>query len=109
MRIMYKPKYRLLNMQKLKALKESTLSADKKHLKEIRKAMDLLERFGILENNNVNSPDEAFVIKLKDTFARPALRTYAKRARRYDAEYASDVFLLAQRAGRLSPFCKLPD
>ena len=53
---------------------------------------------------------EFFVIMLKDVNATPALRAYAASAHHHgDAEWASEVLMLADRSGSYSPFCKVPD
>lgn len=66
-------------------------------------ALKLLENRGLLEYAGKGDPEEAFVIKLKDVHAPPALRAYADSAENrpgsVDKELAKDVHELADRAG----------
>lgn len=56
------------------------------------------------------SPEEAFVIKLKDANSPAAIGTYAAIAfDNGDVELAEDILRLLYHAGRHSPFCKKPD
>jgi len=48
-----------------------------------------------------------FVIRLKDKFAAPALRAYAKVARKAEPEYANEILLLAKKADELEK--RMPD
>lgn len=57
----------------------------------------------------VGSPDEFFVIKLKDRFAQAALNAYADAAEKIDPEYAEEIRQLAKRSGPSHPNCKFPD
>jgi hypothetical protein len=69
----------------------------------------------VIENNDIvefgqpNTPDEFFVIKLKDKYACAALTAYAYAAEIDDQEYANEIKELVKRAGINSPFCKTPD
>lgn len=49
-----------------------------------------------------------FVIRLKDSYAEPALRAYAKASRHDDPEYAADIEKLAALAKR-HPHKRRPD
>lgn len=63
-----------------------------------------------IELAGVGSPDEAFVVKLKDINSPAALGGYAGSCNANgDSELADDVILLTNRAGKNSPFCKNPD
>jgi hypothetical protein len=62
-----------------------------------------LEAAGMLDYGEVGAPDEFFVIKLHDKYARNALIVYADAARFDDPEYAADVMELADRAGYRNP------
>lgn len=55
-----------------------------------------------------NPEDEFFVIKLRDAFAAPALKAYAKAASHWDGEYAVDVMALAHKAENMKDK-KFPD
>ena len=57
----------------------------------------------------VDDPDEFFVIKLRDRYAKEALEAYANAVRSADPEFAEQVIELAMRAGPDSPYCKEPD
>lgn len=76
---------------------------------EIKAAIELLDRIGILDWGRVNSDSEFFLIRLKDKYANAALCAYADAASLDDLEWAAEVEQLALRAGHLSPFCQLPD
>ena len=84
-------------------------------------AIQLLERARILDWGWAGTEAEFFVIRLKDKYAGAALEAYANAAG-MDAhtdpddeksmekrKWALEVLKLAERAGRLSPFCKEPD
>jgi len=71
---------------------------------------------GILANpkavkfGRVGEADEFFVIMLKDECARDALIAYARKACEIGlVKFGQAVQNLAERAGFLSKFCKLPD
>ncbi len=71
---------------------------------------------GILANphavkfGKVGEEDEFFVIMLKDVCSRDALIGYARKAMEVGLEnLGRTVQALAERAGFLSKFCKLPD
>ena len=65
-----------------------------------------------VEFGRVGSPDEFWVIKLKDRYAGPALERYAEsvlRDKYGDREYADEILELANRSGQAHPLCKRPD
>jgi hypothetical protein len=68
-----------------------------------------LDELGVVDWGRIGEPDEFFVIKLRDKHARRALRAYATNAYFQDIEYGQAVDNLADRAGAMNPFCKLPD
>lgn len=72
-------------------------------------AMRVLHDAGLLVTSELGSPDEFFVIKLRDQFAEQALISYAQGAYDYDKEYSKDVLEMSERSGLHSPYCKLPD
>jgi len=72
-------------------------------------ALQVLEGVGVLDYGVVGTPDEFFLIRLKDRFAQKALIAYANEAESFDKEYALEVTAMADRAGLSNPFCKLPD
>lgn len=78
----------------------------------IAEAIETLWQAGVLTYGIAGSPDEFFVLMLKDVHSRPALLSYADsvgRIRPIDHSYSADVGLLAERSGYRSPFCKIPD
>lgn len=74
-----------------------------------RQALKTLEGAGVLDYGRPHQPDEFFLIRLKDKYARPALLNYAAMAFEDDPEYSREVQALADRSGSRSPFCKRPD
>jgi hypothetical protein len=74
-------------------------------------ALLTLSHFGLLTYGEPGSPDEFFVLMLKDRFAGSALVAYetAYRLIAGDDEYADDICALALRAGPKNPLCKIPD
>jgi len=61
----------------------------------------------VIDFGNTEDTD-FFVIRLKDKFAEPALRAYAKAAMADDPEYAIEVMELAAKAA-LHPNKRIPD
>lgn len=55
------------------------------------------------------SPDEFFVIKLRDVHSTAALRAYADSIQESDPEFANEVRELARRSGYCLKDCKEPD
>jgi hypothetical protein len=80
-----------------------TLSEDAKY------ALALLQEEGVLDWGRRGDDDEFFVIRLKDKYAADALASYARAARKDDAEWANEVDALAARSGPNHPLCKRPD
>ena len=72
-------------------------------------ALKELDARGCVDLGEVGKPDEFFVIKLRDKYARAALSAYADAALVDDPEYAAEVAKLAGRSGEKSPHCKTPD
>lgn len=64
---------------------------------------------GIVEHSIPGSKDEFLAIKLKDAFSYSAIAAYAEAAKPIDAQYASDIFEVAMRAGPNHPLCHIPD
>lgn len=62
-----------------------------------------------IEFGEPGSPDEFFVLKLKDINSPAALGAYARSISHRDPEFAGQVTELANRAGTMSQFCKNPD
>jgi hypothetical protein len=97
-------KYAVVNMREIERI------GGKEKNPDIAAALNLLELNGLIEYGEPHAENEFFVIKLKDAFAEAALDAYAEAAE--DAgheEYAADVFDLANRASKNSPWCKEPD
>jgi hypothetical protein len=76
--------------------------------KKAQDAVAMLYSLGVIEWGEPGTESEFFVIKLRDTHARVALRAYAADIA-HMSEYREDVRKLAERAGPASPFCKKPD
>jgi hypothetical protein len=72
-------------------------------------AIALLERAGVLDWGYAGTEGEFMLIRLKDTYAQPALRAYAIAAYNDDREYATEIKEMAERSGPASPWCKTPD
>lgn len=97
-----KGKYALINMRKI--------PTDPRTPQELAAA--ILANPECVEFGEVGSPDEFWVIKLKDKYARRALCAYAKAVdldAGGDQEYSQVVQSLANRSGRFHPLCKMPD
>ena|ERR1700722_10570140 len=77
---------------------------------EVAKAIEVLERNGILDWGNRGTESEFMVIRLKDKWAPAALAPYATAAELDgEWEYAKDIRDMATRAGPSNPWCKKPD
>lgn len=63
----------------------------------------------VVTDCGVGEEHEFFVIMLKDVAAGVALEHYADAIEPFDREWAEEVRKLADRAGLLSRFCKVPD
>ena len=76
----------------------------------VEDAINLLTRAKVIEWGYHGTPEEFFVVKLKDRYSRVALHAYADEAHRDgNAEYAEQVHELAARSGVHHPYCKRPD
>ncbi len=76
----------------------------------VGKALETLDKAGLIEWGAPNTEGELFVLKLRDAFSEPALVMYANTAMLAgESEYAREVKALADRSGSRSPFCKNPD
>lgn len=98
-------RYAIIDMRKLKriqAMGGPTQNA-------VEQSLNVLRVHGLIETGEVGSPEEFFVLKLKDQLAEPALMAYAVAAQDHDKEYSADVWELSRRSGRFHPLCKLPD
>lgn len=76
---------------------------------EAQRLLNHLDELGVLDWGRVGEPDEFFIIKLRDKYARSALRAYATNAFQEDEEYGRAIDELANRSGKSSPHCKRPD
>lgn len=94
-----KGKYAVINLRKI--------PGDPRNAQDLAAA--ILANPECVEFGAAGSPDEFWVLKLKDEHAGAALSAYAGHALPKDPEYAAEVVDLMQRSGRLSPFCKSPD
>lgn len=100
-------KYALVNLEAFR--KRFPVSPDDMGVHPAGKALLTLEANNLLTFGAVGSPDEFFVIKLKDIHAKHALVAYAQSCQMSDPELAEDVLELAGRAGTSHPHCKHPD
>jgi len=94
-----KGKYAVINLRKL--------PGDPRTAAELVAA--ILANPECVEFGAVGQPDEFWLLKLKDKYAKPALEAYAAAVGYEDPEYADAVWELSRRAGKSSPFCKNPD
>lgn len=97
-----KGKYALINLRKI--------PSDPRTPEDLAAA--ILANPECVEFGMVGSPDEFWVIKLKDRYANRALVGYAKAIdldAEGDQEYALEVSQLANRSGLAHPNCKRPD
>jgi hypothetical protein len=65
-----------------------------------------------VEFGAMGSPDEFWLIKLKDRYATPALMGYAMGIAfddEGDPEYQAEVIEMGKRSGTMHPLCKRPD
>lgn len=103
-------KYALLKLRQLEAHEpQATFGSN-----EVTRAIETLDKAGLIEWGLPNTEGEFFVIKLRDKYAAHALNGYASAVYRDDGfdgdcDYFNVVKELAQRAGAHSPFCKRPD
>lgn len=95
-----KGKYILINQRKLEGCPRTAV--------ELAEA--ILKNPEAVEFGFYGSIDEFFPIKLKDAYAKPALKAYADAAYNDGQhEFACDVLGLAMRSGVNHPHCKRPD
>lgn len=99
-------KYAVVKLRDLRSMRNTGPAAT---YLQVKRALAVLDRFGLLNYGEPWKPGEFFVLMLKDEFAEGALREYASAALTMDAEYANEVSSLANRSGLHSPFCKRPD
>lgn len=101
-------KYAIINLRKLNDLCGHA-SPFQRWTPEVAQAIKTLEETGALEWGRTGAPDEFFLIKLKDKYAKHALEQYAAAVGSDDPEYSDAVFDLSKRSGKNSPFYKVPD
>lgn len=101
-------KYALLNLRKLKQIKETTRK-DFDLQRRLEAAVAVLKETGVLEMGQVGTENEFFPIKLKDVHSHAALIAYANHAANEQPEFAKEVLDMATRAGVNNQWCKLPD
>ena len=97
-----KGKYALINLRKI--------PSDPRTPVELAEA--ILTNPECVEFGMVGSPDEFFVIKLKDRYASRALAGYAQAVdldAEGDQEYSLEMSKIANRSGLAHPLCKRPD
>lgn len=109
-------KYGIVKVRRLRHIEQNTDGKSDSIRQEVADAVALLERAGVLTFGGVGSPDEFFVLMLKDKYADKALAGYLNavlldRDTKHpaDQEYADDIDELWERAGRNSKHCKRPD
>lgn len=98
-------KYAILQLRKL-ALYESQETFGQT---EVQKAIELLDKAGLIDWGITGTDREFFLIRLKDKYAQAALMAYADAAMLDDLEYAAEISDMGHRSGPASPFCKAPD
>lgn len=97
-----KGKYALINLRKITT--NPTTAEDL--------AAAILANPESVEFGTVGTPDEFWLIKLKDQYAANALFGYAAAIavdREGNAQYRAEVMEMAHRSGPLHPLCKRPD
>lgn len=94
-----KGKYALINMRKIEG--------DPRTPQELAAA--ILANPECVEFGAIGTPDEFWLLKLKDEYADASLFAYAGKALPNDPEFAAEVAAMANRSGPNSPFCKRPD
>lgn len=100
-------KYGLIKIRRLTELRKENNSD---HLpQEVADALRVLADNDVIDYGVGNTNDEFFVIRLRDKFAKVALRAYAIKAENDDMEYAQEVHKLADKSGPDHPACKMPD
>lgn len=101
-------KYALVRLDKLRIAQAGDGSLTLLDLSRIEHALYLLEKARLLEYGQPSTPEEFFVIKLKDKHADFTLRAYAASVASDDKEFAEDVRELSSRAAN-HPNQKQPD
>ena len=101
-------KYAIINLRKLNEIcgRQGTFE---RWTPGVAEALKTLEAVGALEWGCTGSPDEFFLIKLKDRNAMHALMAYHASIYADDPEFAEEVRQLALRSGTFHPLCKRPD
>ena len=102
-------KYAVVSMRRVATINAEAPPATRE---AVNNALGVLFSAGVLSYGKANSPQEFFVIMLKDRFADMAIGAYALRAMEQGGEFAEfgrDVMKLAERSGVYSPFKKFPD
>jgi hypothetical protein len=97
-----KGKYALINLRKIPTDPRTPLEL----------AAAIMENPECVEFGAVGSPDEFWLIKLKDRYAGKALSAYAKAIDLDpdgDQEYCLEMQAIANRSGLAHPLCKRPD
>ncbi len=94
-----KGKYALINLRKIPGFPKTPQEL----------AAAILANPECVEFGEPGTPNEFWLIKLKDRHARPALEAYADSARETDPEFAVVVQELADRSGDRHVLCKEPD
>lgn len=77
----------------------------------VARALSVLDQNGMLDYG-MSPKTEFFVIRLKDRYAKAALRGYfnaIEADEEGDMEYAAEIDEMQMRAGPDNPFCKKPD
>lgn len=97
-------KYALILLRKLAAFESPETFGQS----EVEKAIETLDKAGLIDWGIVGSESEFFVTRLKDKNAATSLHAYAQEAERDDPEWAAEVRHMATRA-RTSPWKKRPD
>jgi hypothetical protein len=97
-------KYALILLRKLAAYEPGTFATN-----EVRDAIALLDKEGLIDWGTAGSESEFFVMRLKDRNAHAGLDGYANCAAIDDLEWAREVREMARRAGPYHPACKIPD
>lgn len=91
-------KYALIRLDKLRLMASSGDDVTRLRAEMAELNLKQAQRWGILEYAGKGDREEAFVIKLKDINAAPALHAYSEAAFDSDPELAKDVAELALRA-----------
>jgi uncharacterized protein (DUF924 family) len=106
-------KYGLIKRRELEKMRASWIrthnETEAEALRRVEAAIALLEVAGLIDWGETPE-SEFFVIRLKDRFARAALRAYSLSAQSAGlATYGNEVGDLANRSSLKHPNCKFPD